>query len=86
MRITWDARDCIYGEERKVKEIEIREDGLNQSATHITWDALLFTERRGGEEKRGRGEGVVTNALCALHGTRLYLLRGEEREGEGGKG
>ena len=47
------GRACIYGEERKVKEIEIREDGLNQSATHITWDALLFTERRGrgGEEK-----------------------------------
>ena len=62
---------CIYGEERKGKEIEIR-DGLNQCATHITWDAHVFTERR--------GEGVVTNALCALPGTRLYLRR---RKGRG---
>ena len=40
------GRACIYGEERKVKEIEIR-DVINQSASHINWDALLFTERRG---------------------------------------
>ena len=71
------GRACIDGEEWKGKEIEIR-DGLNQCATHITWDAHVFTERR--------GEGVVTNALFALPGTRLYLLRGEEREGERDKG
>ena len=73
------GRACIYEEERKGKEIEIR-DGLNQCVTHIIWDAHEFTERR------GKGEGVVTNALCALPGTRLYLLRGEEREGERDKG
>ena len=60
------------GVEREGKR---RRDGLNQCAKHIIWDAHEFTERR------GKGEGVVTNAICALPGTRLYLLRGEEREG-----
>ena len=37
-------------------------------------------------EERERGERVVTNTFCALPETRLYLLRGEEWEGEGDKG
>ena len=44
------GRVCIYGEEREGKEKEIR-GGRNQWATHITWDAPIFTERRGREGK-----------------------------------
>ena len=44
------GRACIYGEEWKGKEIEIRE-GLNQCATHIIWDAHEFTEREMGRSR-----------------------------------
>ena len=91
------GRACIYGEERGRSRY--------QYVLRITWDAPVFTERKGkGKEIRGSrnqchylgrciygeesgsGEGVVTNALCALPGARLYLRRGVEREGNRDKG
>ena len=45
---------------------------------HYLGRACIYGEER----ESGSGEGVVTNTLCALPGTRLYLRRGEERNGK----
>ena len=69
------GRACIYGVERKGKEIEIR-DGLNQCDTHITWDAHVFMEKRGREGK----ESLPIRFAHYLGRACIYL---EERNGKG---
>ena len=70
-------RTCLYlrrGEERKGKEIKIRY-GLNQCATHITWDAYVFTKKR----VRERMESLPMRFAHYLGRACIYL---EERKGK----